>query len=343
VYYVTCSFEDHEVPTWQHESDGGERELGEDGDSDSEEEEEEDSWAVVGLSRHSCTGEVCFAGSAVPQEILRKLGRSGGGRVLAQNLIREFRGATQTLRQRKVGLKFAEGKGISESLGMNLKCFTREMAPKIDWMDGVKPQPNFLFSTEHADEIPLDLAQRLNVNVKHLIGVNKAFYSGLSTRSKLKQGTLLRIPDTAGAVVGSEPYERDSDSDSESDDDSGDEWAFQRCKKQGCTQVIGGGGSAVGVTVLTYRVPELTSLSTLSARWLQRVQRTGGVSFMPVCKAESVCVDQMLTAATTARQRYRDQMPAPDWIFGGALKRRGSKMDISKPRSGTPSTRTAVL
>ena len=65
-------------------------------DSEEEEEEEEDSWCVVGHGPRAR-----FEDSAVPARLIRRLGRTGGVKALVQNMIREARGDTGTVRKRR--------------------------------------------------------------------------------------------------------------------------------------------------------------------------------------------------------------------------------------------------
>jgi hypothetical protein len=56
------------------------------------------------------------------------------------------------------------------------------------------------------NDTPAVAAQQLRVKVQQLLGVNKTWYPGISTNVRLKQGTLLQIPDTPGARCGTVPH-----------------------------------------------------------------------------------------------------------------------------------------
>jgi hypothetical protein len=96
--------------------------------------------------------------------------RRGGTRGNAQDLIRAARGQTISLRQRKVGVKYVEAdekdletEGDSQwnqdmraaaRRNREFRDKPRARAPKIDWMDGVKAKPFFLFSVRRACRLP---------------------------------------------------------------------------------------------------------------------------------------------------------------------------------------------
>ena len=203
----TYSVEEHAVPSWDDEDGHAahKRRRGDDrndgatlsssseseDEGDSESEDEEDSWAVVGLGHGQKSGHVRFTGSVVPRHIICALGRSGGGKALAQNVIRHARGGlTVTLRQRQVGTRYhqasdgetvttdthhssntsddneddedsdeqdeqdAEGDGAAMST-----IWSREG----NWGagEGIEPKRHFLYAVQQEDDTPTDVAKQL--------------------------------------------------------------------------------------------------------------------------------------------------------------------------------------
>ena len=156
-------------------------------------------------------------------------------------------------RQRKVGTKYVEigdndfdTVGAGEATGdarrraerrknKQYRDVPRARKPGVDWMDGVKAKPHFLFSVKHENDTPLIAAQQLGVKVQQLCGVNKDWYPDISTNIRFKQGTLLQIPDTPGAMPGTVPFNSLTQKDlygreraKEQPDESDDEWGFVR-------------------------------------------------------------------------------------------------------------------
>ena len=302
---------------------------------------------MVGLGRSNKGGKVMFAGTIVESHIIRKIGRTGGLKRNAQELIRSSRGQTISLRQRKVGVKYVEpNMSDDETTSAETKTSSRQFrqyrdVPRarkagIDWMDGITAKPYFLFSVRAENDTPLVAAQQLQVKVQQLLGINKQWYKEISTHIRFKQGTLLQIPDTPGAGHGTVPYSptlhaRLYGATVQDPDESDDEWGFVRPRVRAVVGLASSSDAVVfyskGESLIMHRKalrqPSVASRPT--QRWLRRLQRTGGVRLPTVSANEAEHVEDILNSMAQVSQHAKDMLPRPDWAWGGSVKRRGSK------------------
>lgn len=234
---IDFDWNDQEVKTWERPEDDVERrtptkrsaarsklsaDLWSDSDSDDEVDEEVGTgwtWYIKGR------GAEPFAGKPIPKKFLKRLGRTGGGRQLAGNLLRQELGLIPALRERKRVRRYMDDHSdddmddFSEDDEENSKDTTRKKHGRDrgtrrrrrrreerdnelpSWMQGVVANQVRGHAAKE-DETPAEIAASLNVDVRQLVYLSKQWYPSIHANCKLLLGTLVLVPDTPGALPG---------------------------------------------------------------------------------------------------------------------------------------------
>eukprot|EP01043_Picozoa_sp_COSAG02_P002080 COSAG02_NODE_46_length_45443_cov_36.731497_32_plen_1137_part_00 len=232
---IDFDWNDQEVKTWERPEDdvqerrtptkrsAGRSKISADlwSDSDSDEEVDEEigtgwTWYIKGRSAEP------FAGKPIPSNFVKRLGRSGGGRQLATNLLRQELGLIPALRERKRVRRYMDDHTDDDmddfSAEEDEKSFgdtsrnkhgTRRRRRRRrernneppSWMKGVVANQVRGHAAKE-DETPAEIAEALNVDVRQLVYLSKEWYPSIHANCKLLVGTLVLIPDTPGARPG---------------------------------------------------------------------------------------------------------------------------------------------